>query len=345
MAHLHRLIRLLAVMLLTAVSLPSSAEAFYSSDLLGGRCLPLDQVCSELDRYFEEKSKPSNWQNYQWHRLICDPPMYKGYRTGTLPDGRSVGGNNQDSIYGTSISKCDDCPEGQERQPDGTCKSKENKCPAAGESGPYTGKPYRLDGVVNTFRPCVDGCLYNAGDRVVFEGAEGAKPFTVWTIGTAIGGSCKMPEPGDDSGPGGDGDDDEDHTPVPEDDPRVKCIEKGMSFGEANGKIICVPKSGGGNNNNGGNNGNQGVIRAETLVVETLVVEPVVVMVEPVMAVAAMDRGMVVAAAVVSEIKTKTRCRIFALKIPISQSAKNLLTAEPAVINRRSVTAMPSSAR
>ena len=135
------------------------------------------------------------------------------------------------------------CPEGQELQPDGTCKPKENKCPAAGTD---TGiGSFSFDGSVTIEGDiCYQGCAYGIGGGVSAIGFGGK---TYYFTSGPTGKTCETTS----------------ITPntIPKDDPRTDCLKKGMHFGEANGKIICVPKGDSGGGNQGGGNqggGNQG---------------------------------------------------------------------------------------
>ena len=250
MAHLHRLIRLLAVMLLTVIPvLPVQAQQQTS--------YPATLVYRVSGRDFTDVNE---YCRFRWDAMAYEGYTYVGPRP--IPDKdnwfkcvdkKDISGELRDfttaipeylcksggSLQGRICLKT--CPEGQELQPDGTCKPKGKQCTPAGEYDELRRTSYSLPGKHSSSNVCIGGCEYESSSSIA------TSLYTVWTIGMSTGKTC-VPSSGGET--------------LPKDDPRVKCIEKGMSFGEANGKIICVPKgnSGGGNNGGGGNQGggNQG---------------------------------------------------------------------------------------
>ena len=267
MAHLRRLIRLLAVMLLTAISLPSVAGSYPSSCgySAGDQKLysSLDEACrgqwavSEYNngtyRYkgVGPKQPYSGWTCQAWYD--ASESDYFGFSTayetckclngGTLSDDRKTcmkycPEGQEFQPDGTCKPKT--CPEGQELQPDGTCKPKENTCKYADNEqipGVYS-MPSSFSGVGGV---CLSGCR---GYFVPYrEGAssDGRLYGRVFSYGEpCTAGGNEVP------------------SSAPNEDPRTKCIEKGMHYGESNGVIVCVPKGNSGGGNNGGGNGNQG---------------------------------------------------------------------------------------
>ena len=281
MAHLHRLIRLLAIAVLTVVSAFAQAQQQTS--------YPATLVYRVSDRSFTDVNE---YCRFRWDAMAYEGYTYVGPRpmpdrdnyfycvdkqdsSGRLRDFTSAfpeylcksGG----SLQGRICLKT--CPEGQELQPDGACKLKENKCPAAGTptgknavngSGNFTA--WRNPNIKERIErsggsTCYGGCNVT-GDKTVCIPPDGSGDFNCVVFGTRYTGETCTGD-GDVVPIGGELGSEPDK-PLPNEDPRKKCLDKGMSFGEANGKIICVPKSGGGNqgggNQGGGNQGggNQG---------------------------------------------------------------------------------------
>ncbi len=110
MANLHRLIAAL-LLLICGQALASVPLANRYTAQGVGSFSSLEAACSGVDAYFEANAKPSNWVSFQWHRgTECALGWYFGYRTGTLDDGRSVGGNFEPHVYGVTISVSSACP-------------------------------------------------------------------------------------------------------------------------------------------------------------------------------------------------------------------------------------------
>ena len=249
MAHLYRLIRLLAVMLLTVIPvLPVQAQQQTS--------YPATLVYRISGREFTDANE---YCRFRWDAMAYEGYTYVGPRP--IPDKdnwfkcvdrKDISGELRDftsaipeylcksggSLQGRICLKT--CPEGQDLQPDGTCKPKGKQCTPAGEYDELRRTSYSLPGKHSSSNVCIGGCEYESSSSIA------TSLYTVWTIGMSTGKTC-VPSSGGET--------------LPKDDPRVKCIEKGMSFGEANGKIICVPKGDSGGGNQGGGNqggGNQG---------------------------------------------------------------------------------------
>ena len=247
MAHLHRLIRLLTVTLITVISLPTYADEANDAYVLS--------VC--------RASFPSSEDIFWPSKVHCPavpelPPIYRSYNYCHTPKSSVCDWHyvarlktcpaNQD-LQQDGTCKPKTCPEGQELQPDGTCKPKENQC-KRGEilsSGKYP-LSENPDASSSTFFACSNGCQVQfsgtfpthvgvIGGKTIYFG-EGQYEYTGSTCAEGEGGA---PSPSPDQ-------------QIPKDDPRFDCLKKGMSYGESNGKIICIPKD----NKPGGNNGNQG---------------------------------------------------------------------------------------
>lgn len=238
MAHLHRLIRLLAVTLITVMSLPVYADEANDAYVLS--------VCGEL------RKSPGDifWPSKAHCPAVAGlPPTYEGYNNCYTPKSpvcnwyrvarlKTCPANQDLQQDGTCKPKT--CPEGQELQPDGTCKPKDKQCTPAGEYDELRRTSYSLPGKHSSSNVCIGGCEYESSSSIA------TNLYTVWVIGMSTGKTC-VPSSGGET--------------LPKDDPRTKCIEKGMAYGEANGKIICVPKGDSGGGNQGGGNqggGNQG---------------------------------------------------------------------------------------
>ena len=134
------------------------------------------------------------------------------------------------------------CQEGEERQPDGTCK-KEKICPPGTEKddkGECINSCMKLKGtsmdagwMKTTGRGlniCMGGCEMSAGTciaaRSIATGEwvrECKGPLTI------TGNNCTATD-------GGGGEPE----PLKEEDPRTKCARQGLAYGEVNGTIICV---------------------------------------------------------------------------------------------------------
>mgnify|MGYP000935401715 CR=1 FL=1 len=258
MAHLHRLIRLLAIAVLTVISAVAQAQQQTS--------YPATLVYRISDREFTDANA---YCRYRWDAMAYEGYTYVGPRP--IPDKdnwfkcvdrKDISGELRDfssaipeylcksggSLQGHICLKT--CPEGQELQPDGTCKPKENTCKYADNEqipGVYS-MPSSFTGYGGV---CLSGCHswfvpYRDGAS-----SDGRVYGRVFSYGKpCVAGGNEVP------------------SSAPNEDPRTKCIEKGMHYGESNGVIVCVPKgnSGGGNQgggnqgggNNGGNGGNQG---------------------------------------------------------------------------------------
>lgn len=81
----------------------------YSTNETGAICEDLESVLKKYDAYYQQNARPANWATFEWHRLaptLGTPPVYKGYRTGTLADGTPVGGNTTGNIYSRNFNKC-----------------------------------------------------------------------------------------------------------------------------------------------------------------------------------------------------------------------------------------------
>lgn len=256
MAHLHRLIRLLAVMLLTVIPvLPVQAQQQTSYPALdkgwrsqsSQRFYPsADAACqgelkgfggsADKDSFLRSEVRSDGLiadcffdaflfgKNYKWFSVFHDLSCPNG---GTLSGGVCV----------------KSCSEGQELQPDGTCKPKENTCKYADNEqipGVYS-MPSSFTGYGGV---CLSGC--HSWFVPYREGAssDGRIYGRVFSYGKpCTAGGNEVP------------------SSAPNEDPRTKCIEKGMAYGESNGVIVCVPKGNSGGGNQGGGNqggGNQG---------------------------------------------------------------------------------------
>ena len=245
MAHLHRLIRLLAIAVLTVISAVAQAQqqtSYQASVKYGDFSTPEDYCRDVLPRIgisslvFTRVSPLANGVDYSCFGRVGVGGEFSfsvSLATFYCPSGGFLQGR-------VCIKTC---PEGQELQPDGTCKPKENKCPAAGTD---TGIGwFSFDGSVSIEGDiCYQGCAYGIAGGVSAIGFGGK---TYYVTSGPTGKTCETTS----------------ITPntISKDDPRTDCLKKGMHFGEANGKIICVPKGDSGGGNQGGGNqggGNQG---------------------------------------------------------------------------------------
>ena len=188
----------------------------------------------------ERSAIPSNWLNGQFHILKCEPGAggFSAYRTDTLSDGRSVGGNVYGHIYGYTIDECSE---------DTKCSSRQGKftwqyVPMGKIKITDIDKgTYDFKRVPHPATMCHEGCqVSSTGKYIGLAGMRGVDLENTDSNGyhttfsnieyTFTGNLCIE---GEHNVPG------KPPEKLPEND-EEKCKDKGGYFGQVNGKDVCL---------------------------------------------------------------------------------------------------------
>lgn len=172
--------------------------------------------------YSHPEYGPYTWNNGTCHTIN---PMTFGtvVMTSTCPAGASFMNNYRFDAPDNRYATCrysTTCPEGQTRQPDGTCANPPVECTPGcnGACGSYRSfRGFRT-------RTCIDSCIYKLGAGI---------SVTLSTGETSVGHDVR-----ENTGQSCEGIDDSPNLPTP--CPECECQKQGKSWASMNGSTVCL---------------------------------------------------------------------------------------------------------